>query len=156
MEVGDPSKSSTDAAPGQPTSADESSSGASGTGSRTPATVNHSSPSHTCTSPSVRDTPSSSAASAPSTTAGNAPSASSSHRPDATVALTVVSRSVRAALTAIALVWFGSISSVRYTAVSGTMPTALTALTSASRATMSTLSGGSDASPTKDWPGATV
>src|SRR5262249_36557800 len=57
-------------ATGQPTSAAESSSGASGTGTRTPTTVNHWPPSHTCTPVPAAPTPSRDAALAPSTTAG--------------------------------------------------------------------------------------
>lgn len=98
---------------GQPISAELSSSGASGTGARTPITVNQLPPSHTCTSGPAAGSPSRSAAAAPSTTAGYREVASLSQVPLATSAPTVSSSPSCAARTAMPPVSAAGIRSVR-------------------------------------------
>ena len=70
MVDGLPLNPSSDSATSKPTSAARSISGASGTGSRTPTTVNHCPPRNTSTDGSAVTIPRRSAATDPSTTAG--------------------------------------------------------------------------------------
>ena len=95
----------------------ESSSGASGTGSRIPITANHSSPSQTRTPTSTSVRPRRSAASAPSTTVGSAAEAASRKRPSASSALVASRRSRSAATTRMPPVTASSTRSLRRTDV---------------------------------------